>query len=85
MKSSGHQDENRVTVLDTMRLYLGESDSSELRDRALKRGIPFPVLAQRIQRAGLISQQESSSTVHSACRGFALFARTFQKQYSLAC
>ena len=33
---SVHQDENRVSVLDTMRLYLRESDSSELRDRALK-------------------------------------------------
>jgi MOSC domain-containing protein YiiM len=33
---SVHQDENRVSVLDTMRLYLRESDSSELRSRALK-------------------------------------------------
>jgi MOSC domain-containing protein YiiM len=31
-----HQDENRVSVLDTLRLYLGESDSSELRNRALQ-------------------------------------------------
>src|SRR5882672_7041183 len=31
-----HQDENRVSVLDTLRLYLRESDSSELRNRALQ-------------------------------------------------
>jgi MOSC domain-containing protein YiiM len=31
-----HQDENRFSVLDAMRLYLGESDSSELRNRALQ-------------------------------------------------
>jgi MOSC domain-containing protein YiiM len=31
-----HQDENRVSVLDTLRLYLRESDSSELRSRALR-------------------------------------------------
>jgi MOSC domain-containing protein YiiM len=31
-----HQDENRVSVLDVLRLYLGESDSSELRKRALQ-------------------------------------------------
>jgi MOSC domain-containing protein YiiM len=31
-----HQDENRVSVLDTLRLYLRESDSSELRNRALR-------------------------------------------------
>jgi MOSC domain-containing protein YiiM len=30
-----HQDENRVSVLDALHLYLGESDSSELRNRAL--------------------------------------------------
>jgi MOSC domain-containing protein YiiM len=33
---SAHKDENRVSVLDTMRLYLHESDSSELRNRALQ-------------------------------------------------
>jgi MOSC domain-containing protein YiiM len=31
-----HQDENRVSVLDTLRLYLHESHSSELRNRALR-------------------------------------------------
>ena len=31
-----HRDENRVSVLDTLRLYLHESDSSELRQRALQ-------------------------------------------------
>ena len=31
-----HRDENRVSVLDTLRLYLRESDSSELRNRALR-------------------------------------------------
>jgi MOSC domain-containing protein YiiM len=31
-----HRDENRVTVLDTMRIYLGESNSSELVRRALQ-------------------------------------------------
>ena len=31
-----HHDENRVSVLDTMRIYLGESDSSELLHRALQ-------------------------------------------------
>ena len=31
-----HQDENRVSVLDAVRLYLRESDSSELRSRALQ-------------------------------------------------
>jgi MOSC domain-containing protein YiiM len=31
-----HRDENRVSVLDILRLYLGESDSRELRDRALQ-------------------------------------------------
>jgi MOSC domain-containing protein YiiM len=31
-----HQDENRVSVLDALRLYLRESDSSELRNRALQ-------------------------------------------------
>lgn len=31
-----HQDENRVSVLDIVRLYLGESHSSELRKRALQ-------------------------------------------------
>jgi MOSC domain-containing protein YiiM len=31
-----HRDENRVSVLDILRLYLGESNSSELRDRALQ-------------------------------------------------
>jgi MOSC domain-containing protein YiiM len=31
-----HKDENRVSVLDTMRIYLGESDSSELLQRALQ-------------------------------------------------
>ena len=31
-----YQDENRVTVLDILRLYLGESNSSELRNRALQ-------------------------------------------------
>ncbi|HLJ24267.1 MAG TPA: MOSC domain-containing protein [Candidatus Acidoferrales bacterium] len=31
-----HQDENRVSVLDILRLYLGESNSSELRNRALQ-------------------------------------------------
>jgi len=31
-----HLDENRVSVLDVLRLYLGESDSSELRKRALQ-------------------------------------------------
>jgi MOSC domain-containing protein YiiM len=31
-----HGDENRVSVLDILRLYLGESDSRELRDRALQ-------------------------------------------------
>jgi MOSC domain-containing protein YiiM len=31
-----HHDENRVSVLDTLRLYLHESDSSELRQRALR-------------------------------------------------
>ena len=33
---SVHQDENRVSVLDMVRLYLRESNSSELRDRALR-------------------------------------------------
>jgi MOSC domain-containing protein YiiM len=31
-----HRDESRVSVLDILRLYLGESDSSELRNRALQ-------------------------------------------------
>jgi MOSC domain-containing protein YiiM len=31
-----HQDENRVSVLDALRLYLHESNSSELRNRALQ-------------------------------------------------
>jgi len=31
-----HRDENRVSVLDALRLHLHESDSSELRDRALQ-------------------------------------------------
>jgi MOSC domain-containing protein YiiM len=31
-----HQDENRVSVADVLRLYLGESDSSELLERALR-------------------------------------------------
>jgi MOSC domain-containing protein YiiM len=31
-----HRDENRVSVLDIFRLYLGESHSSELRSRALQ-------------------------------------------------
>jgi len=31
-----HQDENRVSVLDTLRLHLHESDSHELRNRALR-------------------------------------------------
>ena len=31
-----HRDENRVSVLDALRLYLRESDSSELRNRALR-------------------------------------------------
>jgi len=31
-----HQDENRVSVLDVLHLYLRESDSGELRDRALQ-------------------------------------------------
>jgi MOSC domain-containing protein YiiM len=31
-----HQDENRVSVLDILRLYLGESNSRELRERALQ-------------------------------------------------
>jgi MOSC domain-containing protein YiiM len=31
-----HQDENRVSVLDALRLHLHESDSSELRNRALQ-------------------------------------------------
>jgi MOSC domain-containing protein YiiM len=31
-----HQDENRVSVADVLRLYLGESDSSELLGRALR-------------------------------------------------
>jgi MOSC domain-containing protein YiiM len=31
-----HRDENRVSVLDTLRLYLHESNSSELRQRALQ-------------------------------------------------
>jgi MOSC domain-containing protein YiiM len=31
-----HEDENRVSVLDILRLYLGESDSEELRNRALQ-------------------------------------------------
>jgi MOSC domain-containing protein YiiM len=31
-----HQDENRVSVLDILRLYLGESNSNELRNRALQ-------------------------------------------------
>ena len=31
-----HEDENRVSVLDILRLYLGESNSEELRNRALQ-------------------------------------------------
>jgi MOSC domain-containing protein YiiM len=31
-----HQDENRVSILDALRLHLHESDSSELRNRALQ-------------------------------------------------
>jgi MOSC domain-containing protein YiiM len=31
-----HRDENRVTVLDALRLRLGETDSEELRNRALQ-------------------------------------------------
>jgi MOSC domain-containing protein YiiM len=31
-----HQDENRVSVADVLRLYLGESDSRELLERALR-------------------------------------------------
>jgi MOSC domain-containing protein YiiM len=31
-----HQDENHVSVADVLRLYLGESDSSELLERALR-------------------------------------------------
>lgn len=31
-----HQDVNRVSVLDAMRLYLGDSNSTELRNRALQ-------------------------------------------------
>jgi MOSC domain-containing protein YiiM len=31
-----HRDENRVSISDTLRLYLRESDSSELRERALR-------------------------------------------------
>jgi MOSC domain-containing protein YiiM len=31
-----HQDENRVSVLDALRIYLRESDSSELLERALR-------------------------------------------------
>jgi MOSC domain-containing protein YiiM len=31
-----HEDENRVSVADALRLYLGESDSSELLERALR-------------------------------------------------
>ena len=31
-----HEDENRVSVLDIVQLYLGESKSSELRRRALQ-------------------------------------------------
>ena len=31
-----HQDENRVSILDALRLYLRESDSNELRNRALQ-------------------------------------------------
>jgi MOSC domain-containing protein YiiM len=31
-----HADENRVSVLDALRLYLHESDSSELLQRALR-------------------------------------------------
>ncbi len=31
-----HQDENRVSIADVLRLYLGESDSSELLERALR-------------------------------------------------
>ena len=31
-----HHDENRVSVLDTMKIYLGESNSSELLHRALQ-------------------------------------------------
>lgn len=31
-----HQDENRVSIADVLRLYLGESDSSEFLERALR-------------------------------------------------
>lgn len=31
-----HRDQNRVSILDILRLYLGESNSSELRNRALQ-------------------------------------------------
>jgi MOSC domain-containing protein YiiM len=33
---STHQDENRISVADVLRLYLGESDSRELLERALR-------------------------------------------------
>ena len=33
---STHRDQNRVSILDIMHLYLGESQSSELRNRALQ-------------------------------------------------
>ena len=52
-----HQDENRVSVLDALRLHLHESDSSELLRPRPPGGIPLPILAQRIQRANLTSHE----------------------------
>jgi MOSC domain-containing protein YiiM len=31
-----HQDENRVSIADAMKIYLGDPDSAELRERALR-------------------------------------------------
>jgi MOSC domain-containing protein YiiM len=49
-----HRDENRVSIADAMKVYLGDPDAAELRARPA-RAISLQFLARGIQRAGLIS------------------------------